>query len=320
MAIFTKKTQAARPSQASGAKQKSRSGVKTPTGPLDRRVASDELDMKKFWHIILFLSVASLFSTGCATFRSDNLAEDSQTPFKVSASTNQNPMPLPVEIATDIVKITEGKTPPPIVAAPITVAPVAPATASTEPAVATLTSTNPNQSQTSTDKALPARAPASVKHKNSGQTQIENYAVKPGDTLMKIAFEKYGDLTRWREIYNRNKTKIDNINKLSSGTVLTIEGIEYVVVHKDGRPYLIRRYDTLVKISNKLYGTSAKWKYLWHHNPELIKNPNKIYAGFTLYYEPDPNFKEQQVPVKKQTQLKSIYEAKDRAPTSEKSH
>jgi hypothetical protein len=45
--------------------------------------------------------------------------------------------------------------------------------------------------------------------------------------------------------------------------------------------------DTLGKISKRVYGTVERWKEIWKNNEKLIKDPNKIYAGFTLYYVPD---------------------------------
>jgi len=68
--------------------------------------------------------------------------------------------------------------------------------------------------------------------------------------------------------------------------ILKISGVEYLVIKKNGLPYLIRRNDTLGKISNKVYGVPKHWPRIWKNNPELIQDPNKIYAGFTLYYEP----------------------------------
>ena len=119
------------------------------------------------------------------------------------------------------------------------------------------------------------------------QPAVSNkYTVKSGDTLMKISFEKYGNLYRWRDIYSSNKDLIPNYNNLQAGTELTIEGVEYVVIQQNGNSYLIRKNDTLIKISNKLYGTPSGWKGLWANNSQLIRDPNKIYAGFNLYYLP----------------------------------
>lgn len=112
-----------------------------------------------------------------------------------------------------------------------------------------------------------------------------SYIVRWGDTLMKIAFEKYANYLRWKDIYQINKDKMESPRKMKVGTELTIENVKYVYIKKDGQPYLVRKKDTLKSISQKLYGTPDRWKEIWKNNPQLIQNPKKIYAGFTLYYE-----------------------------------
>jgi nucleoid-associated protein YgaU len=113
------------------------------------------------------------------------------------------------------------------------------------------------------------------------------YSVKRGDTLMKIAFENYGDLYRWREIYEANRAAIADPNNVPPGTQLSLSGAGMVQVERNGEQYLIHRGETLGIISKNVYGTPRKWKKLWENNRELIKDPNKIYAGFYLYYQPD---------------------------------
>jgi nucleoid-associated protein YgaU len=121
--------------------------------------------------------------------------------------------------------------------------------------------------------------------KISGQKSVKGkYVVRSGDTLMKISFEKYGDIYQWRNILNDNADKIINKSVLVPGTVLTMNGDDYVVIERNGTAYLIKKNDTLVKISKNAYGTGDEWKRIWKNNPQLIKDPNKIYAGFTLYY------------------------------------
>jgi LysM repeat protein len=138
-------------------------------------------------------------------------------------------------------------------------------------------------------------------NKVSGGSETKKYKVKNGDTLMKISFESYGDIYRWREILNANRDKIKNYSDLKPGTELTINGVGYVVIEKNGKPYLIVRHDTLGKISNKVYGSNRFWKELWQNNPQLIHNPNKIYAGFTLYYRDKSELGTARVPASKST-------------------
>ena len=52
----------------------------------------------------------------------------------------------------------------------------------------------------------------------------KTYVVKSGDTLSKIARETLGDAQRWEEIYEANKTVIDDPNLLQPGLVLKIPG------------------------------------------------------------------------------------------------
>ncbi len=107
---------------------------------------------------------------------------------------------------------------------------------------------------------------------------------------MKIAFEVFGDLTRWREILDSNKEVINDPNVLTKGSRLRIKVFGVRTVSKNGEAYLIKRGDTLQKISQWVYGTFTKWKSLWDNNRELIRDPNKIFAGFKLYFvrEQDP--------------------------------
>lgn len=119
----------------------------------------------------------------------------------------------------------------------------------------------------------------------SSINQSEDYTVQSGDTLMRIAFEIYGDIYKWKAIYEANRDKISDPNSIPKGLVLKIEKPAIpVVIDRNGKKYMIKKGDTLGKISDTLYGTPSKWKELWEHNKQLIQNPNRIFAGFYLYY------------------------------------
>lgn len=121
-----------------------------------------------------------------------------------------------------------------------------------------------------------------------------DYTVQGDDTLMKIAFEHYGDLYKWRKIFNENKDKISDPNNVPRGTVLKLENPGTpVVIERNGEKYLIKPGDTLGKISDEVYGSTHKWKRLWENNKQLIRNPNKIFAGFYLYYTMTPEDKQE---------------------------
>ena len=112
--------------------------------------------------------------------------------------------------------------------------------------------------------------------------ELQDYLVQKGDTLMYIAFKKLGDYRKWRELSKLN----GGIVSVTPGTTIKYEASAFAWAPK-GNPYLIKRGDTLGTISNDKYGTSKRWKDLWNNNKPMIKDPNLIFAGFTLYYIPD---------------------------------
>jgi nucleoid-associated protein YgaU len=112
---------------------------------------------------------------------------------------------------------------------------------------------------------------------------METYRVQKGDTMMMIAFKIYGDYRKWKDINEWNK----DVKKIGEGVEL-----KYMVPDQrfgwqpSGLPYLIKTADTLGTISKEKYGTRRKWKSIYENNRPLIRNPNLIFAGFTIYYQP----------------------------------
>lgn len=43
--------------------------------------------------------------------------------------------------------------------------------------------------------------------------------------------------------------------------------------------YIVKKNDTLQKISYKFYKTTKKWKFIYDNNKRAIKDPNKVYPG-----------------------------------------
>ena len=117
--------------------------------------------------------------------------------------------------------------------------------------------------------------------------EIGQYQVQAGDTMMLIAFKIYGDYAKWRSINNLNP---GIVNKLKIGQKISYEvpkvRFEW---NPQGSPHLITSGETLGIISQKYYDTTKKWRNIWENNRLMIKNPNLIFAGFTLYYITDTN-------------------------------
>ncbi len=115
--------------------------------------------------------------------------------------------------------------------------------------------------------------------------ESSQYTVQPGDTLMKIAFETYGDLYQWHRIYDLNREHIPDANNVAPGTVLQLEKPSSPIqIERNGDRYLIKKGDTLGSISNEVYGDRGQWRKLYENNRQLIRDPNRIFAGFYLYY------------------------------------
>lgn len=114
---------------------------------------------------------------------------------------------------------------------------------------------------------------------------IKQYVVQKNETLMMIAFKLYGDYGRWKDLASMNSQALKGGTTVKSGMSLSYTApAEEFVWNPQGNPYLIKPGDTLGSISKDVYATMKKWKLLWENNRPLIKDPNKIYAGFTIYY------------------------------------
>lgn len=134
------------------------------------------------------------------------------------------------------------------------------------------------------DVPPPAEAPAPPAPEMAATA--ESHVVRGGDTLMKIAFEAYGDIYAWKKIYEANRDVITDPNNIPKGVTLKLEGASHPQPEQNGERYQVKKGDTLGKISAQVYGTPSRWKDIWENNKQLIKDPNKIYAGFYVYYQP----------------------------------
>ena len=168
----------------------------------------------------------------------------------------------------------------------------APSNITTEPALPEVQPAPQVEStQVKVEESLPeikAEAPpvevAAMTNNDAGKEM--SYKVQKGETLMQIAFKIYGDISKWKSIEQINGAKLSKNSTLRSGMELKYIAPEKAFVWSpEGTPHLIKTGETLGTISNSVYQTPKKWKNIWENNKPLIKNPNVIYAGFTLYYK-----------------------------------
>jgi nucleoid-associated protein YgaU len=152
-----------------------------------------------------------------------------------------------------------------------------------EPAVAE-ESSDPEEIQIN-DEVNPEANDLAEKDANFEPGATLQYTVQKNETLMLIAFKLYGDYGKWKVLANQNINVIKDGATVGEGMVLTYQApSQEFNWAPNGNPYLIRNGDTLGTISKSVYQTMSKWKLLWDNNRPMIKDPNKIYAGFTLYY------------------------------------
>lgn len=114
------------------------------------------------------------------------------------------------------------------------------------------------------------------------------YKAKEGETLMWIAYKLYGDYRAWKKLKAWNEDALDYDNAVVAGTELKYEPLTTAFTWKSqGNPYIILKGDSLSKISKKVYDGEIKyWKSIWTNNQLQVRDPNLIFAGFTLFYLP----------------------------------
>ena len=113
---------------------------------------------------------------------------------------------------------------------------------------------------------------------------IAEYSVQKGDTLMQIAFKLYGDFGMWKSLKALNP-ELDGSLKMGSVLKYHVPESKFEWIPQ-GNPYLVMRGDSLSSISHKVYEKASWWKHIHENNKPMIKDPNQIFTGFTLYYLP----------------------------------
>lgn len=69
-------------------------------------------------------------------------------------------------------------------------------------------------------EAWPYRSPP--EWKGAGTTELEDYAVRQGDTLNKLAKARLGDAKRWNELFELNRDRIEDPDALAIGAILRL--------------------------------------------------------------------------------------------------
>ncbi len=140
------------------------------------------------------------------------------------------------------------------------------------------------------------------------KVSTKQYVIKKNDSLSKIAQEQLGNSHRWKYLYEFNKDRIKDPNKLVVGTIIIIpieQGVQGAEIESEPvieksfeaeteetyrsepvaaapQSYVIKKNDSLWKIAQQKLGDGNRWKEIYELNKEKIKDPNKLKAGTTI--------------------------------------
>ncbi len=123
----------------------------------------------------------------------------------------------------------------------------------------------------------------------------EKHMINPGDFLVKIAKEEYGDFRLWKHIYAWNKDEIgDNPNMIYPYTFLNLqrERLKAKTAEPTFTEYTVQSGDNLWNIAGKRYGDAKSWIIVLIDNEKTIKaSAGVLSPGMTLRLREilDPN-------------------------------
>lgn len=132
---------------------------------------------------------------------------------------------------------------------------------------------------------------------NSELVKSNEYKVVRGDSLWKIAINKYGNGYAWTEIAKANNLR--NPSSLEIGQKIIIPE-KVIIANREvktettevatsndssitvGNEYKVIRGDSLWKIAVRAYGDGYQWTKIWQGNKTKLPNKNGLEIGMIL--------------------------------------
>lgn len=160
------------------------------------------------------------------------------------------------------------------------------------PAIATPPGDWPAQPSqpTPTPVLAPKQAPARQLVQQPRGMTGRIYRVQPGDTLWAIAQRTYGDPTRWPELFQANRGRLESAHLIRPDQMLVLGSVQQASrgsarktsASKGGSRYVVQPGDTLGKIARRHFGKASKWPVLYSLNQDRLANPHRLSIGQEL--------------------------------------
>jgi nucleoid-associated protein YgaU len=156
-------------------------------------------------------------------------------------------------------------------------------------------STGPEPSSYSTPKEQGGSIPTPSRESSTGLTQpldqpgLEYYTIQAGDTLEEISLRFYGSKRGWKRILDANPGLIPTRLKIGKTIVIPPKPSSTIpreVIYND--VYTVVPGDTLITISNKVFGTPKFADQIYQLNRDRIPDPNHLEPDLKLRMPPRP--------------------------------
>jgi len=129
-------------------------------------------------------------------------------------------------------------------------------------------------------------------------TKVNNSSSKKVDTFNKVVIKKqnnkddeFAQLSSEIDAILQSKEVTKEEKSLKYGKELKQEIVRR---EKELRYIVVKKGDTLSSLAKKAYGRASAYTKIYEANPDLIKNPNRIYIGMKLRVPVDEEYNKQQ--------------------------
>ncbi len=118
--------------------------------------------------------------------------------------------------------------------------------------------------------------------------------VESGDTLSELATKHLGSATRWQDLMDANRDKLDDPQGLQVGMKLRLPGAADSTPATTSTPgktpkpnsgdqtYTVRPGDNLTEIAEKTLSDGGKWQVIYQANRDRLKSPDRLIVGQKL--------------------------------------